>query len=62
VVELSRQDAEARGIAGGETITVSHNGTSLQLRARVTRDLREGVVRIAKEHAGELGGTVEVSK
>jgi NADH-quinone oxidoreductase subunit G len=61
-VELSPQDAKARSIASGETVTVTHNGTSLQLRARITRDLREGVVRIAKEHAGELGGTVEVTR
>jgi NADH-quinone oxidoreductase subunit G len=61
-VELSPRDAEDRGIAGGETVTVSHNGTSLQLRARVTRDLSEGVARIAAEHAGNLGVTVEVAK
>jgi NADH-quinone oxidoreductase subunit G len=61
-VELSRADAEQRGIATGETVTVSHNGTSLELRARVSRGLREGVVRIASQHAGDLGGAVEVSK
>jgi NADH-quinone oxidoreductase subunit G len=61
-IELSAEDAGARGIANGETVTVSHNGTSLQLRASVDRSLREGVVRIPKEHAGELGGQVEVSK
>src|SRR5438105_9350325 len=61
-VELSPSDAGQRGIAPGETVTVSHNGTSLQLRARITKSLREGIVRIAAEHAGELGGTVEVAK
>ena len=61
-VELSDEDAERRGIASGETVRVSHNGTSLELQARVNRALRAGVVRIAQEHAGELGGTVEVSK
>jgi len=61
-VELSPGDAGQRGIAPGETVTVTHNGTSLQLRARITKSLREGVVRIAAEHAGELGGTVEVAK
>jgi len=60
-VELSAEDAEARGIASGETVTVSHDGTSLELRARISRELRKGVVRIAAEHAGELGGRVEVS-
>ena len=61
-VELSRVDAESRGIAGGETVRVSHNGTSLELRARIDGALRAGVVRIAAEHAGELGGSVEVAK
>jgi len=61
-VELSPADARKRKIAAGETVTVSHNGTSLELRARITRDLRTGVVRIAQQHAGDLGGTVEVSK
>jgi NADH-quinone oxidoreductase subunit G len=61
-VELSPADAESRGIASGETVTVSHNGTSLELRARITRSLRDGLVRIASEHAGELGGRVEVTK
>jgi NADH-quinone oxidoreductase subunit G len=59
-VELSRKDADARGIASGETVRVSHDGTSVELRARVSRDLRPGVVRIATEHAGDLGGLVEV--
>jgi anaerobic selenocysteine-containing dehydrogenase len=61
-VELSPEDAQSRGIANGETVTVSHDGTSRQLRARVERELRTGVVRIAEEHAGELLATVEVSK
>ena len=61
-VELSPQDARQRNIAGGDLVKVSHNGTSLELRARVSRDIREGVVRIPAEHAGELGGTVEVKK
>ncbi|HEY6835300.1 MAG TPA: molybdopterin-dependent oxidoreductase [Gaiellaceae bacterium] len=61
-VELSPADAAKRGIAGGETVKVEHNGTSIELRARVTRSLREGVVRIPTEHAGELGGRVEVAK
>jgi NADH-quinone oxidoreductase subunit G len=61
-VELSPENAKGRGIATGETVTVSHNGTSLQLRARITKTLREGVVRIPAEHAGELGGHVEVKK
>jgi NADH-quinone oxidoreductase subunit G len=61
-VELSPDDAQKRKIAAGDTVTVSHNGTSLELRARIARDLRQGVVRIAQQHAGDLGGRVEVSK
>ncbi|MGZ4400719.1 MAG: molybdopterin-dependent oxidoreductase, partial [Gaiellaceae bacterium] len=60
-IELAPADASARKIASGDTVTVSHNGTSLELRARVSRELREGVARIAAEHAGELGGRVEVT-
>ena len=61
-IELAPADAAARKIATGDTVTVSHNGTSLELRARVSRELREGVARVASEHAGELGGRVEVKK
>jgi NADH-quinone oxidoreductase subunit G len=61
-VELSVEDAERLGIASGETVRVSHNGTSVELQARVNAALRAGVVRIAQEYAGELGGTVEVAK
>jgi predicted molibdopterin-dependent oxidoreductase YjgC len=61
-VELSEQDAKRRKIGNGELVTVSHNGTSLELRARVNRSLRAGIVRIAFEHAGDLGGRVEVAK
>jgi len=61
-IELSPEDADARGIAGDEMVTVSHNGTSLQLRARISRGLTEGVVRIPTEHAGDLGVRVQVAK
>jgi predicted molibdopterin-dependent oxidoreductase YjgC len=60
-VELSGKDAEARGIATGDTVQVSHDGTSVALRARVSRGLRPGIARVADEHAGELGGMVEVT-
>jgi len=33
----------------------------VQLRAKIARDLHAGVARIAREHAGALRGTVEVS-
>jgi NADH-quinone oxidoreductase subunit G len=60
-VELSAQDAAARGIRNGADVTVRSNGTSVTLRARITDELRAGVVRIAEPHAGELAATVEVS-
>ena len=60
-VELPEDDAHARGIRNGDTVTVRSNGTSVSLRARLTRELRAGVVRIADEHAGELSTSVEVT-
>ena len=59
-IELSHEDATARGIGGGDTVTVSSNGTSRTLRARVNRRLREGVARIPAEHAEGLRDRVEV--
>ncbi|HEX3807817.1 MAG TPA: molybdopterin-dependent oxidoreductase, partial [Gaiellaceae bacterium] len=59
-VELSPDDAKARGIRNGATVTVSSNGTSVELRARIARDLAAGVVRVAQEHAGDLHANVEV--
>ena len=61
-VVLSEQDAAARGIGNGDEVTVSSNGTSVTLRARIERELRAGVVRIADEHAGDLQPSVEVAK
>ncbi len=60
-VELSPADAKSRGIRNGATVTVSSNGTSLELRARIARDLSAGTVRIARDHAGDLHPTVEVA-
>ncbi len=61
-VELSHEDAERRGISTGDEVVVRSNGTSVELRASVSRKLLEGVARIADEHAGELHATVEVVK
>jgi predicted molibdopterin-dependent oxidoreductase YjgC len=61
-VELSEQDARTRGIRSGDDVTVRSNGTSVTLRARLNRELRAGVVRIAAEHAGDLQPSVELSK
>ncbi len=61
-VELSEQDARRRKIANGDEVTVSSNGTSVTLRARLSKDLRAGVVRIAEDHAGDLQPQVKVAK
>jgi NADH dehydrogenase/NADH:ubiquinone oxidoreductase subunit G len=60
-VQISPADAKTRGIRNGAPVTVSSNGTSLALRARIARDLSAGTVRIARDHAGDLHPTVEVA-
>jgi NADH-quinone oxidoreductase subunit G len=60
-VQLSPDDARARGIRNGDQVTVRSNGTSVSLRARLTNELRSGVVQIAEEHAAELQPSVEVT-
>jgi hypothetical protein len=42
-------------------VTVASNGTSQRLRARVTRELVAGVVRVAEPHAEGLAAHVEVT-
>jgi NADH dehydrogenase/NADH:ubiquinone oxidoreductase subunit G len=59
-VQISPADAEARKIRNGQTVKVSSNGTSVELRARIARDLAAGTVRIAADHAADLHPTVEV--
>ncbi len=61
-IELAHADAQARGIATGDTVTVGLNGSGRALRAAVRRKLRPGVARIAAEHADGLGSHVEVTK
>ena len=60
-VQLSRADAQARKIRNGQAVTVSSNGTSVELRARIAPDLAAGVVRVARDHAADLHATVEVT-
>ncbi len=59
-VALSVGDADRRGIATGDLVSVRSNGTSVELRARIDRRLVEGVARVAEEHAGDLHLDVEV--
>jgi predicted molibdopterin-dependent oxidoreductase YjgC len=61
-VELAHEDAATREIAAGETVRVSSNGTTRELRARLSRRLRSGVVRIPAEHAEGLTDHVQVEK
>jgi anaerobic selenocysteine-containing dehydrogenase len=61
-IQLAPADARPRGIRTGDTVTVTSNGTSLTLRARLARDLAAGAVRIPREHAADLHPTVEVAK
>jgi NADH dehydrogenase/NADH:ubiquinone oxidoreductase subunit G len=60
-VQISRADAKARGIRHGQTVTVSSNGTSVELRAQIARDVAAGIVRVAAPDAGDLHATVEVT-
>jgi predicted molibdopterin-dependent oxidoreductase YjgC len=59
-VQIARGDAQSRGIRNGQTVTVSSNGTSVELRARIANDLAAGTVRIAADHAADLHANVEV--
>jgi len=61
-VEISAADARERGIAGGDSVRVSSNGTSKTLTARLNRRLLAGVVRIEDEHAEGLASRVEVTR
>jgi NADH dehydrogenase/NADH:ubiquinone oxidoreductase subunit G len=61
-VDLAPDDARARGIAGGDTVTVSSNGTSRELRARIARDLAPGLARIPRDDATGLHEFVQVAK
>ena len=62
-VEISRDDAGSRGIADGEpVVAIAPDGVRRELTARLNRQLRPGVVRIAEEHATGLDRHVEVAK
>ena len=60
-VELSRADAERHGIKAGDRVAVSQNGTTIELRARLSKHLRAGVARIAREHALGLIGSMSIT-
>jgi NADH-quinone oxidoreductase subunit G len=61
-VEVSADDADRRGIATGDPVEVTANGSSITLRARVNKRLMKGAVRIPIDHAAGLADRVEVRK
>jgi anaerobic selenocysteine-containing dehydrogenase len=60
-IELSPDDARRLGVANDQLVHVKSNGTSVELRARITKDLASGAVRVPGPYAGDLGTHVEVS-
>ena len=62
VVEIAHEDARSRGIEPDAEVVVGSNGTSVRLRARVSRKLPKGTVRAAEEHVRGLPHDVEVTK
>jgi anaerobic selenocysteine-containing dehydrogenase len=61
-LELAWADGDRLGIAQGDRVVVGMNGSSRELRARLNRRLKQGVARIAVEHADGLADTIEVRK
>ena len=59
-IQIHADDARARGIRNGQTVTVSSNGTTVELKARLMRNLARGTVRVADGQQGELHTDVEV--
>ncbi len=60
-VALARADARARGIGNGDLVTLSVNGHSVELHARLSNDVRPGVVLVAEEHAHGLAGYLSLA-
>jgi NADH-quinone oxidoreductase subunit G len=61
-LEISAGDARRRKIATGDYVTVGSNGSAITLPARVNRHLRDGIARVALEHANGLHGIVDLAK
>ena len=60
-VRLARTDARAKGISNGDLVTLSRNGTSIELRASLSNDVRAGVALVAVKHAQGLSGSVDLA-
>jgi NADH-quinone oxidoreductase subunit G len=61
-VELSAADAQRLKVTSGQVVNVRSNGTTVELRARVSRDLRAGSARVPADHARGLGTHVEIAR
>jgi NADH-quinone oxidoreductase subunit G len=61
-IELAPVDAENRRIRDGDEVVVSSNGTSVTLRARITKTLTPGLARAAREHVEDLQHKILVKK
>jgi NADH-quinone oxidoreductase subunit G len=60
-IELAREDARRLKIANGQLVHASSNGTAVELRARISRDVARGVARVPADHAQGLGTHVVVA-
>jgi NADH-quinone oxidoreductase subunit G len=61
-LEIARADAERLRIRNGDDVTLRSNGTSVTLRARLSRTVRPGVVRAPQEHVADLQESVQVTR
>ena len=61
-VTLNRAEAERQGIRTGDPVTISQNGTSIELRARLSSSARPNVALVATEHAQGLTGSVRLAR
>src|SRR5438034_474517 len=60
-VLLARADARDLGVTTGDVVTVSSNGTSVSLRARLSKQQRAGVALVPREHSQGLSGSVHIA-
>jgi predicted molibdopterin-dependent oxidoreductase YjgC len=60
-IELAPSDAKRLKVTNGQVVSVRSNGTSVDLRARVSRELAAGTARMPADHARGLGTHVEIT-
>ena len=61
-VRVARGSIKAAEDIGSDLVTVGSNGSAITLPVRVNRRLRDGIARVALEHANGVRGVVEVAK